>query len=744
MPEADIPSSAPTSGVPSTNPTTREAQERFKYCQEWESVWRKHVEDDHKMANGDAYNQWQWPNGIHKSRDTDERPCLTVNQIKPHNLQIINDAKQNKSAITIRPTAGDASYQSAQIYTALVRHIEYVGDASTAYDIATEHQVETGMGYWYYELDYENDNSFDMMIITKQCPNPGLIFLDPDISQKDGLDAEYGFIFDDVPKKEFNKRYSKYKDRGGQAALGNTDWYTSEMVRVADYYRKIYKEDELFAFADPDNPNVTRTAKRSELGDQLADAVAARPGTRSRKLKRTVVEWNFIIGNEIVDTKIWPGKYIPIIRCVGYEFVVQGIMDRCGHTRSMLDAQRIYNYWSSSAVENVALQSKTPWVGPSEAFEGFEEYWKTANKVNHAFLPYNGFADDGVTPIEAPQRPQPPVMAQAYLDGMKVAQMELMMTSGQYQSQMGEPGNERSAKAITERQRQGDNATYTFIDNRGIAIRAAGKVLIDLIPKVFDTKRTMKILGLDGETMQLTIDPDAQQALQQLAAQDGKIIEHVLNPGMGQYDVVADNGPEYATRRQETFNAMVQVMTQAPQLTPFIADLLMKAADFPEADEAARRLFRVVPPEAKGTGPSPEMQQAQQTIQQLQSLLAAALQDAAGKDLKLKGKDQLRDIDAYDAETRRMAALQKMLPGADPQGLMEIIHGLVSDAMATHLTNVVQSATAGLGQQPTGPGGAKQAADGQWYIPDPKRAGKYMQLIPPGGGGAGGGQQPSA
>lgn len=741
-------------GKPSDDPLVTEAQERFKYVTSWESTARRHAEDDHKFANGDAYNQFQWPNGVHKSRESDERPCLTLNQVRQHNLQIVNDAKQNKTAIQVRPTAGEASFKSAQVYTSVIRHFEYISDASTAYDMATKWQVEVGMGYWYYELDYEDDKTFNLSVYTRQCDRPDLLYLDPDIRQQDGLDAEWGFIFEDVPKKEFDKRYPKWKNRGSSAALGNTDWYTNDTVRVADYYRATYESDTLFAFADPDAPDSGQmiTGLASELGEELSARLKEDSAVKRREVRLRKIKWHFIVGNEIVDTKDWPGKYIPIVRMVGEETVIDGILDRKGHTRAMIDPQRMYNYWSSSCVEHVALQSKTPWIGPIEAFEGFEEYWKTANKVNHAYLAYNGFGDDGA-PVEAPQRQAPPVAAQAYVDGMKIAQTEIMLVSGQFQAQMGQPGNERSARAINERQRQGDNATYGFIDNRNIALRAGGKILIDLIPKVCDTQRVLQLMGDDGQIIETTIDPQAQEALQQQQGANGEIVSQILNPSRGTYDVVADTGPEYATRRQETFNAMVQLLTQAPQYAPIIGDIMLRSADFPLADEAAQRLRRMVPAQALGEGPSAEMQALQTEIQNLQGLLASAIQDSAAKDLKIKGKDQLRDIQAYDSETKRITALKEMLPMADPVGLSQIIQQLVTETLRTTLGQV-QAANADearaeindTGQQGTDVGGeggmqAQQGPDGNWYVESPSEPGKFMMVRQRGTAALGGGPQ---
>ena len=125
-----------------------EAQRRFKTCEEWESRARKLFLEDIKFANADSDNGYQWPNEIRRNRDVDERPCLTINKTREHNLQIINDAKQNKPRCTVRPVGNGATYEASQVFEGIFRHIEYISNASVAYDTATSFQVQGGIGYW--------------------------------------------------------------------------------------------------------------------------------------------------------------------------------------------------------------------------------------------------------------------------------------------------------------------------------------------------------------------------------------------------------------------------------------------------------------------------------------------------------------------------------------------------------------------------------------------------------------------
>lgn len=646
-----------------------EARTRFKAAQEWESEARKLYVQDRKFANADPDNGWQWDDDVRKSRNIDARPCLTINKTRQHNLQIINDAKQNKPAVDIRPVGDGATYKAAQVFESITRHIEYISNAQTAYDTATTFQVEAGIGYWRIVTDYCDDESLDQEIFIRRVKDPLAIYLDPDITEADGSDARFGFAFDDMSRDEFEASYPQYKDQlPPLIALGNGDeWLAKDHVRVAEYYRRSEKADKLISMIGENGQRTT--VRASKLPSEIIERIMADPETRARDVSDAVIEWYMIVGDKIVERNIWPGKYIPIVRVVGEETIIDGKLDRKGHTRALKDTQRQYNYWTSSAAEFVALQGKSPYVAPARAIEGLENYWETANTENHSVLPYNDVADDG-TPIAPPQRSQPPVMAQAYISGMEIARQEMMEVSGQYQAMMGAPSNEISGKAITERQRQGDNATYHFIDNLALAVRFTGKILIDLIPKIYDTPRILRILALDGTTEEVELDPQAKQAYQEEVSETGAVVRRIFNPNVGKYDVQADIGPDYGTKRQEAFNAIMQVATQAPEIMQIAGDILFKAADFPMADELAERLQRMVPSQALG-GPTPELQQAQGQIQQLQGVLqqmTEALADAKKKN----------GVDEYKAETDRL----KLASDIDPLALVPVIQQAVMQALS--------------------------------------------------------------
>ncbi len=638
-----------------------QAKKRFERCQEWEATARLHYMDDIKFAYGDSDNMYQWPDEIRQARQLSSppKPILTVNKVRQHCLQIVNDGKQQKPSIKVRPTGEDASFEAAQVFEGLVRHIEYQSNSPAVYDATANKQVQGGWGYWRFITEYCDEDSFDQEIYMRPINDTLSCYLDPDIQEKDGSDARYGFVFEDIPRDEFDAMYPEEKGECGNSSIdGGNEWRNSKYGRVCEYYRLSEKKDKLIAFTDSLTGEVTQT-RASEIDKSVRKLILSDPNTKKRDIITKEVEWFKIAGNKITDRTPWKGKYIPIVRVIGEETVINGVMDRRGHVRFMKDPQRIYNFHTSAAVEFVALQGKSPYIGPSAAFNGLEDYWNTSSTKNYAYLPYNHLDEDGNV-IPPPHRAEPPRASQAYENGMRTAQEEMMAASGQYQAQMGQNENAKSGVAINARQRQGDNATYHFIDNLALAIRFSGKILIDLIPKIYDTPRVIKILSQDGKEQNVKLDPESKEAYQG-GDEHEQEAQAIFNPNVGKYEVEADIGPAYATKRQEAFNAFQQIASQNPQLMSILGDLLFKAADFPMADELAERMRRMVPEQALKDGPSPEAQKMQQQMQQMQQML---------QELQAKVKDKSEDQIAkqFDAETRRLSVMKDMLtPEQDAQ-----------------------------------------------------------------------------
>ncbi|MDB5531619.1 MAG: hypothetical protein JWR51_4722 [Devosia sp.] len=654
----------------------KEARDRFAICEGYYShaysMWR----EDFRFGHADSDNMAQWPDALLTTREIAQKPTLTVNKTRIHCLQIVNDAKQNKPGIVVHPTTNEATYKAAEIYEDVVRHIEYRSRAQQAYDKASENQVFGGLGFCRVTTEYASPNGFDQEIRIGGVRDPLSIYMDPDAKEADKSDAEYGFEFDDMSVEKFKRDFPGHPEAVNAATLNNTSfdgWLTKEHVRVANYWRKKHEKVVLVSVVDP-NTGERRTVPKKTISPDLIKLIKQDKNWdyRERDSDVVTVECIKFAGSTVIDRYDWLGKWIPLVPCIGEEVILDGQLDLKGHVRYLKDAQRMYNYNTSAEVEFGALQTKIPFLGPADAFEGYEEYYASANLQNLGFLPYKHRDDQGQE-IPAPKRVEPPMMSNVFLKGMEIAQQELMMASGQYQSQMGEQENAKSGKAIAERQRQGDNATYHFVDNHAIMVRQIGRIVVDLIPKIYDTTRILRIRGDDGMMKNITIDPQAQQAVQEQKDIQKQEVDIIFNPNVGEYAVEVDVGPSFATRRQEAWNAIVQILTQSPQLIPIVGDLLFQNADFPGADEIAVRLRRMTPPQALGDDPSPQDAEMQAHVGQLTQLVAELNQKLANKDADANIRAFEASVKAFEAMSKRLQVIGNAGPIVTPEQEQPII-----------------------------------------------------------------------
>jgi hypothetical protein len=692
----------------------KEAQERFERAHEYQANAHRHYISDMQFANGDDDNKAQWSDNVSAGRAQAGRPALTVNKTRVHALQIINDARQNPVQVRVNPTGGDATQEAAQIYEGIIRHIEYISNAQQAYANATYCQVMGGVGYWRVLLDYAHDDSFDQEIYIKRIADPTSVYMDPDVQQADGSDAKWGFLFYEMTKEDFEAEYPDEEDdtATSNAALSMSNERPrgdDKHVQMVEYFRVGQKTTKLHELHD------RSVVRESDLPDGWLDQQKKLGITplQTRDIAEPKVEWFLIADSRIIERKDWLGRYVPLVRVPCEEVIIEGKLDWVSHVRHLRDPQRLYNWYTSQAAEFVALQTKTPFIGTAEALGPYLRDWENANTDNKAVILYQAIREDGKENPK-PERAQVPQMAQAYMEGLKISQAEMMMSTGQYQAVMGEPSNETSGKAINARQRQGDNATYHVIDRLASAIRFTGRIIVDLIPKVYDNKRILLIMGEDGTQTQVHLDPDAPLAHQTTLdpnapppqpsmngqtdpdAQRAAALRTIFNPKIGQYSVVADVGPAYATKRQEAFNAFSQILAQNQAAFQVVGDFWARNADFPGSDELAARLKQGLPPQYKDSAPDPQVAQLQQQLQQTTQLAQQTLQkaDAHVASLqaevvhlteKLKDKSDEIRIKDYDAETDRFKAAGQI----DPVAMQVVVRQLLRDMLQTELPGLI-------------------------------------------------------
>jgi hypothetical protein len=399
---------------------------------------------------------------------------------------------------------------------------------------------------------------------------------------------------------------------------------------------------------------------------------------RKRKVDRRKVMWIKTNGYEVLQESEWAGKYIPVVRVIGNEFEVDGEIHISGIVRNAKDAQRMYNYWVSQEAEMLALAPKAPFIGYGGQFEGYEHQWKTANTTNWPYLEVNPDVTDGAgAALPLPQRAAPPLPQTGLIQAKLGASDDIKATTGQYDSALGQTSNERSGRAILARERQADTGTYHYVDNLARAVRYVTRQLVDMIPKIYDTRRVARIIGVDGETDMARIDPMQPEPVRKIEDENGVVIDKIYNPSVGKYDVVVTTGPSYMTKRQEAMDAMGQILQGNPNLWAVAGDLFVKNMDWPGADEMAERLRKTIDPAVLADqDEDPALQAAQQQMQAMGQEMEQMYQMLQNVNQSMEAQ-KLR-IDEYNAETKRISAVSA---GMDPAQVQEVVMQTLRDVM---------------------------------------------------------------
>ena len=560
-----------------------DAIERFKSCLENEDENRKNFLEWLRFYGGD-----QWTELDRNRRTTSKRPMMTENMIKQYVLDVINDFAQNPPGIKVRPRDDRADVVTANILEMHTRQIEDYSKARAIYQEAGKYAIIGGQAGWRVNIKYTSDDAFEKDIVIEPFADPLAILPGP-ADQADYSDMEYCFIEQWVDEDAYAVLDKDGKETW-QDALSNANeqWQKDEKIRLVEYwYRK--PETALIALM-PDKTVIDWTPDIEKQFTMMQMAPL-----KVREVTRDVVYQCLLSSTSIIDgPHKWPGKFIPIVFIVGEELLIDGKKVRSGKIKDGMDSQRALNYAESTLFEKMALAPKAPYIGPKKAFEGYEQVWGSANTDNHAYLPYN---DDAVSP---PTRNVTDTVSQGEMALSQSAANNLRLIMGA-RDQTGLDPRVESGKAVLAKQKQYDKGSFHYINaiNRGVEF--TGRILVDLVPRIYDADRTIRLLGDDGESQAIKMS--------QPIIKDGQ--QFVIDLTRGKYDVTIDSGPSYSSQREETATVITNLIQADPQSSSILAPWLFSTMDWPKAKEIGDQLRQQA--QQKQQGPEDPLVIAQKT-----------------------------------------------------------------------------------------------------------------------------------
>ena len=557
----------------------KEAKERHAEAVEHERENTIEALEDLRML---AAGGRQWDEAIRRDREKNGRPCLEINRLPSFVSQVTGDIRLNPPAIKVRPAGEGADPKLAETLTGIIRNIESQSDADAAYITAAESAATCGQGFFRVTTEYSDDDGWDLDIRIRRILSPFAVLFDPAATDSVRSDAEYCFVETWTPKLSFQARYPKANCAGWDGEGDWTGWVRKDAIRLVEYWRKVPMSRRIMLLQSGATIDTTKLER-----DAIAQAVEAGGGmVRERTVQSHRVEMRLLNAiEELEDPTDWAGKYLPIIPVFGKEVHIGEEVVRSGVVRGARDPQRLFNIHRSALAEGVAMAPKAKWLGTPRHFAGYEPLWANANTNNSAYLLYN---PDQAAP-QGPQRIAPDMPGQGLLQEIGMAAQDMEATTGIYRDQLGKESNAQSGKAILARQREGDTGTFVYADNTARAVAHCGRILVDLIPKIYDTARTVRVLGEDGKEEFVPINQTVQDPI------TGK--EVIINDiSAGKYDVVASTGPSFSTRREEARQSMADFFSGVPMAAQVAGDLFAEAMDWPGSEGIAKRLRKTLPP----------------------------------------------------------------------------------------------------------------------------------------------------
>jgi hypothetical protein len=553
----------------------KEVREAIEESWNFERDNRREAALDLRFMAGD-----QWPEQIRMARQAANRPTPTVNVLPQFVRQVTNDIRQADLAVKVAPVDDQSDPKLAKIYNGLLRQIHYRSSAKAVYSAGSENQAACGIGWWRVISDYVDETAFDQELKVVKILNPLSVYCDPGATLPDRSDGAWAALCEMIPRKTFEKRWPKAQavsiDISKDVSPDGFFWATPDSIRVAEYYRKVPVKK---TFALLENGQVVDITGKGEAELGLF------PIVQTREAFQTKVEHYIVSGSDVLEgPNDWPGRYIPLIPVIGAEIPLETMTYRHGVIRFARDPQQLMNFYRAAATEAIALAPKAPFKVTAKQIGKYKDQWDTANTTNRPYLLYT---PDPEAPGVAPMREAMSEVPAALIQQAETANDDIKRTTGIYDSSLGQRSNETSGRAIQARQIESDVANYHFADNFRASLEHTGRVLIDLIPKIYDNERVIRIIGEDEKEENVPIN-------QVLMGVDGVPVM-VNDLGAAVFDVRVSIGPSFSTKRAETMASLTEfVKSLPPELQAVSVDLIAKASDWPGAEQLSKRFKNMI------------------------------------------------------------------------------------------------------------------------------------------------------
>ena len=542
--------------------------------------------------------QWEpywWNNNAGK-------PRYTFDMVNPIVDQVTAEIEQSDFDIKVSPQSGPASKETAMVLDGLIRNIESMSRAKEIYINAGRGMATAGYDGWMVSHKYADEESFDQDLVIEPVPNfIDRVWFDPASYRQDKSDAQYAFLLHPVSKAEYASRWPE----GSEASVsddreGDAYYDKAEVIVVGQLFYVKRKPMELVLMSN--GAVYEATDDFEKVVDELA--AAGLTEVRRRTAYKNVVCSHFYDATDwLEDEEETIFDRVPVIPVYGNFKITENKTIYWGVVEKLLDPQRVLNYSMSREIEEGALAPRAKYWMTLTQGAGHEDTLSTLNTNSD---PVQFFNVD-------PENPGPPqqnggAIVNPGLRTISESMRQLIgQTAGMFAANMGDNPGLQSGVAIERLQSKGDNGTVKYFRALETAIAATGDLLVKTIPKVYDTRRTVRLLYEDNTAEMITLNDTV------IDNQTGEPV--TLNDlTKGQYSIACRAGPSFRNKQQETIETIIEIAKVDPSIIAMSGDILLNAIPTSAAMQIGERKRL----QMMSQGLIPQSQMTEEETQQMQ------------------------------------------------------------------------------------------------------------------------------
>lgn len=666
------------------------AQEIQEYIATFDNYWKD---------NKNTYNEYvqfvfgnQWLDEEARVFETYKKIPLTFNKLAPMANHLLGEQRQNTPTLNCEPDES-VPEQTAEVRTALVKDITLNSDTNVVFQTAFQSSIVGGFGAFYVDIDYENDSSFNKIIRIKKMEIPTRCYWDVSSISPCKTDGMYCGFRTRMSRKKFKALYGRKVEQDippsniEEGSVFNDD----ESVTITTHWKRIYERDKLYKLSNGRvvNKQEFKMLERINVDDHdmLLDGGELVTVEDERDAPRYKVKKMMYAGDYELESEDFPSEQLPLVYVDQNSFFNKEGSQVCRpFFKDTKDAQRYINYLGTQSAYLVKIGRYDQFLVESGNARSPDtgQIWRDPSNIQ------GGLKFDPVPSGFIPQQLKPPELSVSLTQQYERAERDIQTCTGMYNTMMGDQGAETSKIAIDARTKRGNYNTHLPFDSLNRAIAVCGQIVNEMIPKVYDTDRTlmlnMKEKGMTAVGINRPMDEYGSQIQNDMTE--------------GRYTIRLQPGPSWEGQKQEALDSMQLILQANPQLFNLMADLYVENLPLSNSLELRNRLKTIVPPEiieAGKTGepipPKPQAPDPMIMIKMQEVKIKQQALELEQEKLQMEAHSKGQDIQMKwgEIEAKKQAAAAE-LQEMELKYLAEM-HRTVSDEQIAHANNLVKLLT---------------------------------------------------